>query len=319
MRGIPADAEHSDSTETLLLDRPSMMPMSSGPAVASSAVPRGSAPGFVIPLSGARIRVSEPLPPSGAMQPLPGPRPLSAFLTPWRERPPMPGIRPQPLSKQMRVAITIAALVGLALISFVIALAASRHHQRVGSTPAKTDAAATVVMSELDASVGSAAPVLLVAAPDAGALAAHEATLEVETFPPGGKVKVGDQVRIAPANLVVKAGTFEVIGELAGYQPETRSVTLEPGAHVKVELTFHHKLATAGHPASQMGRLTARTTPSSEVYENGKKLGDTPLADREMTVGPHVLVFKNPLHPAITRRVVISAGKLTKFNERLGD
>lgn len=212
----------------------------------------------------------------------------------------------------MRVAMAIAALVGIAVISFVIALAASGHHARVAAV--RIDAAATVVMQELDANPGSAArdaPVV--------ARATREAYLEVATSPPGGVVKAGGQVRTAPARLVVEAGTFEVTGELAGYQPDVRRVTIEPGEHLAVELTFDHKLVPSGHPASQTGRLTARTTPSSEVYENGRKLGDTPFADREMTAGPHVLVFKNPLHPPLTRRVLITAGKVTKLNEKLGD
>ena len=92
---------------------------------------------------------------------------------------------------------------------------------------------------------------------------------------------------------------------------------IAPGEHVKVELTFDHKLATT-HPTTPMGRLTARTTPYSEVFENGKKIGETPF-EREMTLGVHVLVFRNPLHPAMTRRVVITASKVAKVNEKLGD
>jgi serine/threonine protein kinase len=276
MRGMPADAEHSDSTETVQLDRAKLEAMSRGPAPQPHpALPGGAAPpygaasvnaptAFVTPLSGPRIRVSEPLTPSGAMQPLPGPRPLSAMLTPRQERSPMPGVGQRTRSKRMRVATAIAALlglVGLALISFLIALAASGHHAQA---EAPRPAATTVVMSELDASA-----------------------------PPTDATP------------------------LAGDQPEARPVTGDPGEPGEPELK--HKLAASGHPALQMGRLTARTTPYAEVYESGKKIGDTPFAEHEMSVGPHVLVFKNPLHPAMTRRVVINAGKLTKFNERLGD
>ncbi len=312
------DDEPGDASETVLLDRP--QPMPGGPAFVPTE--------FVSPLSGPRVRVSEPLPPSGAMQPLPGPRPFSAFLTPWRARPPMPGSSPEPHpSQQMRVAIAIAALVGIALISFVIALAASGHHSKVGPAPPSSREPTPVVMAELDAGAGSSGVVApppkvtsdaaALAAPVDAAVTTHEAYLEIETFPTGGAVKVGDQVGTAPAQIVVEAGTFEVTGELAGYQPETRPVTIESGAHVKIELTFNHKLATP-HPTTPMGRLTARTTPYSEVFENGKKIGETPF-EREMTLGVHVLVFRNPLHPPMTRRVVISAGKVAKVNEKLGD
>jgi hypothetical protein len=224
--------------------------------------------------------------------------------------------------RRIRIASAIAGLLGLALMSFLIALCASRTH----GTSAPKDAAIVAVIADAslpDASEPDAKPdaaVAIVVPIDAGpAPSAHEAYLEIVTFPDGGKVKVGDQVRVAPAQLVVEAGTFDVVGEMPGFQTETRPVTIEAGEHFKVELTFNHHIGTAGHPPPPTGKLTVRTTPYSEVYENGKKLGETPFADREMTVGVHTLVFKNPLHPTMSKKITIAAGKPLKLSFLLPD
>lgn len=320
--GIDAD-EESDGQETRLLDRP-QLPMS-GPGPGVNPKPT-SGPGvvptdFVSPLSGPRVRISEPLPPSGA-QPAQPVRSFG-FFTPWRTRPRMTPPADPRRQKRIRIASAIAGLLGLALMSFLIALCASRTH----NTSAPKDAAVVAVVP-VDASVPDARPdaseadaaVAIVVPIDAGpAPSAHEAYLEIVTFPDGGKVKVGDQVRVAPAQLVVEAGTFDVVGEMPGYQTETRPVTIEAGEHFKVELTFNHHIGTAGHPAPPTGKLTVRTAPYSEVFENGKKLGETPFADREMTAGVHTLVFKNPLHPTVSKKITINAGKPLKLSFSLPD
>jgi serine/threonine protein kinase len=309
--GIDAD-EESDGQETRLLDRPQNFPIPNPVVVPTD---------FVSPLSGPRVRISEPLPPSGSQPALPQ-RSFGLF-TPWRTRPRMtPPVDPR-RQRQIRIASAIAGLLGLALMSFLIALCASRAH----GTSAPKDAAVVAVLptdaSLPDASEPDAKPdaaVAIVIPIDAGpAPSAHEAYLEIVTFPDGGKVKVGDQVRVAPAQLVVEAGTFDVVGEMPGYQTETRPVTIEAGEHFKVELTFNHHIGTAGHPPPPTGKLTVRTTPYSEVFENGKKLGETPFADREMTAGVHTLVFKNPLHPTVSKKITINAGKPLKLSFSLPD
>jgi serine/threonine-protein kinase len=305
--GIDAD-DDSDGQETRLIDRQQQFPMPNPGIVPTD---------FVSPLSGPRVRISEPLPPSSP-QPAQSERSFGLF-TPWRTRPRMtPPVDPR-RQRQIRIASAIAGLLGLALMSFLIALCASKTH----GTSAPKDAAVVAVVpadaSPPDASAPDAA-VAITPPIDAGpAPSAHEAYLEIVTFPDGGKVKVGDQVRIAPAQLVVEAGTFDVVGEMPGFQTETRPVTIEAGEHFKVELTFNHHIGTAGHPPPPTGKLTVRTTPYSEVFENGKKLGETPFADREMTVGVHTLVFKNPLHPTMSKKITIAAGKPLKLSFLLPD
>ncbi|MFT3698493.1 MAG: protein kinase [Kofleriaceae bacterium] len=322
---LDPDQELSDATETVQLDRTRLPPL---PVPARQPFPLSTA--LVPPLSGPNVRISDPIPPSGGMNalgsgPQQPPNPLG-FLNPWRTRPRMQDPVAQ---RQMRIASAIAGLVGLALISFLVALCATRSHKTV--PPAKQDGAIAMTVVA-DAAPADAAEAALMQPADAAPIAptfpddaqatspkSTEAYLEIVTFPEGGKVKVGDQVRVAPAQIVVQAGTFEVVGELAGYQDETRPVTIEPGEHFKVELTFNHHVGTAGHPAPATGKLSARTTPYAEVYENGKKIGETPFADRELTVGTHTLVFKNPLHPPETKKVIIRADKPVKLNFSLRD
>jgi len=304
--GIPADQETSDARETILMDRPPP-PRSSGPGVVPTE--------FVLPLSGPRVRISEPLQPTPGSQPLP--RPLG-FLTPWRTRPRM---QSPAQHRRMKIASAVAGLVGLALISFLIALCASRSPS---TAPAVRDAATQIAIASPDAAPQDAAPLDAIAPADAMAIEpdaapmSNEAYLEVVTIPDGGRVKVGDQIRIAPAQIVVQAGTLNIVGELVGYQDELRPITIEPGEHLKIELTFRTKLGQA-RPVAQVGRLTVRTAPYSEVFENGKKLDQTPFADREMAAGSHTLVFKNPLHPTVTKKITIVAGKALKLNFSLPD
>jgi serine/threonine protein kinase len=352
----PGDDDDGDQQETRLHDRPPSLHPSE---------PRRIATDFVVPLSGPQnMRISEPLPPS-SVHPAQVAR---RFLTPWRAHPTGDPRREQ----RIRIAWSIAGLVGLMTISFMVALCATRSHN--ATVTATNDAAPIVtVAKQIDAGLpdamvdnsappsgsrlvdnsalpsgsaaspgharlvdnsalpsGSAAspgharlvvPVDAAVPGDATVAVAtgHEAYLEIVTFPDGGKVKVGDQVRVAPAQLVVEAGTFDVVGEMAGYQTETRPVTIETGAHFKVELTFNHHIGVAGHPPPATGKLTIRTTPYSEVFENGKKIGETPFADREMTIGQHTLFFKNPLHPTQSKTITIVAGKPTKLSFSLRD
>jgi hypothetical protein len=317
LAGIPADQEASDARETVQIDR--HREAEAGPGRPSAQLPTE----FVSPLSGPREQLDgSPIPPAA-----PRPRTLG-FLTPWRTRPRMPA----PLDarqRRIRIATAVAGLVGLMVISFSIALCASSH--RHGQSPAAGDASLLLALEPSDAGPPSdAEPTLEVVPPLPDATVAvaadareretsREAYLEVVTIPGGGKLKVGDQVRVAPAQIVVDAGTFDVTGELPGFQPETRHVVIEAGEHLKIELTFNHKVGAATRPSVALGRLTVRTTPYSEVFENGKKLDQTPFADREMTAGSHTLVFKNPLHPTVTKKISIAAGKSLKLNFALPD
>jgi hypothetical protein len=250
---------------------------------------------------------------AGVPAPATGPRPRVGFDTGPKKRQELEtGSRrrtatPLPMHRTRKRLFAIAGLLGLAVLSFVIALAASSG----GHKPAPKDAAEPVVTMI----VNDAPPVAIDAAAAPPPIdAPSEGYLEVSTTPDGGKVKVGDQVRGTPAQLVIPAGKVSIEAELAGWEPEHREVTLEPGEHQKIEIAFRKKIPAHVEHAAPLGKLTVRTTPYSNVFEGARELGQTPFADLEMTAGSHTLTFKNPSHAAVTRTVRIAPGKTTKLS-----
>ncbi len=230
-----------------------------------------------------------------------------------------PSIGPASRKKRQKLLVMVAGLSGLALLSFMIALAASsgpapvkRQDAGVAVTPIPIDSQIVVTpLPTIDAAPAATVPV------DAGG----DAYLEVRTIPDGGTIKVGEQTRETDkdhrAQLVLPAGRHSITAELAGYSSEKRDVVLEPGEHQKIEIAFTKKLPKQVDRGQPMGRLTVRTTPWSDVYLGGKKLGQAPFADLELPAGTHTLTFKNPSRPQVTKTVKINAGKSTKLNFNL--
>ena len=64
-------------------------------------------------------------------------------------------------------------------------------------------------------------------------------------------------------------------------------------------------------PQSQVGKLSVRTRPYSDVSHGTRKLGQSPF-EIDLPVGSYTLTFKNPAHPTVTRTVKITAGKRAK-------
>lgn len=95
-----------------------------------------------------------------------------------------------------------------------------------------------------------------------------------------------------------------------GHAPLARAVDLAAGQHRTVELVLEKK---GGATAPRGGFLTARTQPYSVVFLGGRRLGETPFAAVPLPAGRHVLVFKHPGRPPVTRTVTIRAGETTKL------
>ena len=335
-RTLPGDDEGDVTIErgadpgfATILDRPrSTLP---GPHGVS---PSGARP-VPPPSSPQRLQSTGPVaPPTGPRVPPSAPQARIASA-----RPPATRVTTPAQQRRRRRIIAAAGLGGLALVSFLIALAASssRGGTQTTAAAATSDAQVAAVAPASDAraqsavnaiaidaaAAGSAAiatPTIAIAAdaaverpptilPDA---APSEAFLEVTTDPPGGTVRVGDQARPAPAKFVLLAGDVVVTAELDGYAPLHERITLVPNDHMTLPLAFAQKLPPPH--AAALGKLTLRSSPSADVFENGKKLGETPLVELELPAGPHTLVLKNPLHPMMTRKVVIRAGLTTKVS-----
>ncbi len=65
------------------------------------------------------------------------------------------------------------------------------------------------------------------------------------------------------------------------------------------------------------GYLTVWTTPYSKVYLDGRLLGSTPMAKREVPVGNHRLKLVNPDVGTKTVRVRVKNGETTRVRRRL--
>nr|HEX4315884.1 protein kinase [Kofleriaceae bacterium] len=230
-----------------------------------------------------------------------------------------------------RVAIAIAVLAVVMVVSFLIALSTRHRGEAVRDAGARGDAAAmtapgsgsasgsaaAMAATGSDREAGSGSGSAVATGSDASAGSdAPTALLEVSTSPGGASVVVGDQTRVSPTRFALAAGTYTLTATLPGYEPETREVELLADEHVVKEIAFAHKLAAPaipGAPPHPIGYLSARTQPYSDVYEGGKLLGQTPLAEVALAPGTYTLTFKNPAKGAITRRVTITAGKTTKL------
>ena len=264
--------------------------------------------------------IGPPPPPIGPRRTPPGGH-LSMDASQSRPYPDVTARVPRP-TKTARTALAIGGLVGLAVLSFIIALAMRGSSspppdaapppdasQIAVAPPPPVDAAPLPV--ELDAAEAPADAFVPTVTIDA----AEELTyLEIRTNPPGGEVTINGETRADPAKFALAPGHYVIRAQLEGYAPEKREVDLEKGVDRVQDIAFRKKLPTNTPRAAKVGRLTARTTPYSVVYNGGKKLGETPFAELEMPAGTYTLTFKNPSRKPVTRKVVITAGKTTKLS-----
>jgi hypothetical protein len=110
-------------------------------------------------------------------------------------------------------------------------------------------------------------------------------TLDIaENGKPIGTTEQG-RLMLSPGRHVLTFSNHEM-----GYKT-TQSVDIEPGEERSVSLV-------------PTGELGVNATPWAEVWLDGKKLGDTPLAGQRVPLGTHEVVFKNPQYPE--RRVTVT-------------
>jgi serine/threonine protein kinase len=321
---------------TLLEDRETLMrsgafrsPLPSGPAAvptllsspAPPAIP-GSAP-QVMRSSPAPVIGSGPAPvmrsgpaPGMSTSPLAGMSALAAMAAPRA----LPATDPMQ-RQRFRRALAAGGLLAIAVLSFLIALAA----RSPSSTPAAATDPAIATLPLLDAG-GNAPPPADAApldarvptiTPDAPPTLVTmppvtNAVLEIRTRPDGAMVKVGGQAHAAPTQFTLPPGHYAIDAELEGWMPERRAIDLDAGDRVVQEIVFTTELSR-GARSAQTGKLSARSTPSCEVFVGTRRLTETPFTDLELAPGTYTLAFKHPRHATVIRRVTITAGKTTKL------
>ena len=83
--------------------------------------------------------------------------------------------------------------------------------------------------------------------------------------------------------LMVSAGRhdIEVVNETLGYR-SARSVQVSPGKVTPIKIDF------------PKGTIALNAVPWAEVWVDGEKVGDTPIGNLSLTIGPHDIVFRHP-------------------------
>ncbi|MCC7418144.1 MAG: PEGA domain-containing protein [Acidobacteria bacterium] len=107
---------------------------------------------------------------------------------------------------------------------------------------------------------------------------AVSAPADVQVFEGGRLVGSSESER-----LMVAAGRhdLEIVNETLGYR-SARTVQVGPGRVTPINVEF------------PKGRIALNATPWAEVWIDGAKIGETPIGNHELTIGPHEIVFRNP-------------------------
>jgi hypothetical protein len=94
----------------------------------------------------------------------------------------------------------------------------------------------------------------------------------------------GAQIGTSPGGAVsLPAGRhdIELVNESIGYR-ETHTVHVAAGKVVPIVVTL------------PMGSISVNALPWAEVWLDGQKVGETPIGNLEVAVGPHEIVFRHP-------------------------
>jgi serine/threonine-protein kinase len=155
------------------------------------------------------------------------------------------------------------------------------------------------------------------------------ASVEVITTPPGASVVLDGipLLGVTPLHVDdIEPGDHAIIVSLPGYKEETRLLTLDKTTTWKLEIalaplktrTVAQKRVkpqpTQARARPATGYLTVNTVPWSDVFVGGRKLGQAPLAEKEVPAGTYRIVFKNPVFGRRERKVTIRPGDTTKLN-----
>ena len=83
--------------------------------------------------------------------------------------------------------------------------------------------------------------------------------------------------------LMVSAGhhDIDIVNETLGYRT-TRAIQVSPGKVTPIKIEF------------PKGTIALNAVPWAEVWVDGEKIGDTPIGNLSLTIGPHEIVFRHP-------------------------
>jgi hypothetical protein len=244
------------------------------------------------PAANGRARVSRP-----RAVPMPGPAPVARTQFPRTSGPPrlggpaivpFAGPEPHPLhTRRARWILARRAALILLATGFSASIGAS-HYQPPANAP-----------NAARAGVGDrspAAPPEHASAPEArGDGATAPEMLEADILLPPGWIEVSAPVDMTfleggatiaqgrAGRLAAKSGLhdIEVVNHTLGFR-ETRRITVRPGGvtRVVVQLPF--------------GIVDLNAKPWAEVWLDGQRVGETPIGNLSVPIGPHEFVFRHP-------------------------
>lgn len=95
-------------------------------------------------------------------------------------------------------------------------------------------------------------------------------TLEIITMPEGATVYINDEeIGETPLKLNLEIGKYKIRLSLDGYKDYSTDITIEENKVSKIEIKLEE--------VKKEGTLNVKSTPSANVYINGKFIGTTPL------------------------------------------
>jgi serine/threonine protein kinase len=166
---------------------------------------------------------------------------------------------------------------------------------------ATTDATVTIITPRVDDAVTVELPIL----PDV-------AVIEIASNPSNAQVTLGDRTGTTPARFETRAGKQLLVIELSGFQRQERYVTATLGEKLRVDFTLEQIPATG----EKTGHVLLRSIPNSEVFENNRSLGKTPL-DIDLPLGTHLLSFRAPRFALAKQKIVVKGKQPLVVNVRL--
>ena len=94
---------------------------------------------------------------------------------------------------------------------------------------------------------------------------------------------------------------LEVVSETLGFRA-TRTVEVSGGRETVVTIEL------------PQGQLTLAADPPAEVFVDGERVGETPIINMPVPIGPHVVTFKHAEFGEEHRTITVTADKPVKLD-----
>ncbi len=121
---------------------------------------------------------------------------------------------------------------------------------------------------------------------------------QVEIYEGGRFIGTSEYWRVG---LAAGQHVLELVNESLGYRA-TASVNVRPGEVTPLSVTL------------PSGLVSLNALPWGTVLIDGKSVGDTPIGNLEVPIGPHRIAFQHPELGEETRSVLITAGAVTRLS-----